>query len=543
MATSLAYPLPSAQSSETGLRQERGFALLLVTALTFAALLLHGYHPYVEDGGVYVPEIKRLVNPALYPHGTEFVVEHLRYSVFAPAMAQLVLRLRLRVETVLFLAYLVSLWTTLFAAYLLAVRCYHTRQARVGAVTLLAAWITLPIAGTSLMLMDPYLTARSLSTPCALLALVGAFDFMQPRCEVGTRNPRRAWGLLLCAAALASAVALHPLMGAYAVASVLLLGVCMASNRTARVWGAAGLVLAALGCAVGLVLGAPAESAVYKQVVMTRYYWFLSQWQWYEWAGVIAPLLILAWIAFRPQQRGAAQQSLARMAFAAGSIALLVALLFARPAMQTHLLARLQPLRMFQEVYIVMILALGAHLAEHILRRHPWRWLTAFACLAGVLSAAERTTFRASNHIELPWKISQPVSQVVSWPGRAMQDNAWEQAFVWIRRHTPVDALFALDAHYITAPGEDAQSFRAIAERSALPDYSKDGGVVANKPRLSAPWLNGQQAQSGLNVESDAARSAALKPFGVTWVVLDSGAITQYHCEFSNAAVKVCRLP
>ena len=42
----------------------------------------------------------------------------------------------------------------------------------------------------------------------------------------------------------------------------------------------------------------------------------------------------------------------------------------------------------------------------------------------------------------------------------------------------------ALDAQYITKPGEDAQGFRAIAERSALPDYSKDGGVVTNKPEL-----------------------------------------------------------
>ena len=79
--------------------------------------------------------------------------------------------------------------------------------------------------------------------------------------------------------------------------------------------------------------------------------------------------------------------------------------------------------------------------------------------------------------------------------------NQFEQAFVWISRNTPKDAVFALDAQYITEPGEDAQGFRAIAERSVLPDFSKDGGVVTNKPELAAAWLQGQVAQAGLNAE------------------------------------------
>ena len=72
------------------------------------------------------------------------------------------------------------------------------------------------------------------------------------------------------------------------------------------------------------------------------------------------------------------------------------------------------------------------------------------------------------------------------------------QAFLWIRGNTPKDALFALDADYINAPGEDAQSFRAIAERSALPDYSKDGGEASIAPDLTAAWSIGQAAQRGL---------------------------------------------
>jgi hypothetical protein len=154
---------------------------VMVTALTFFAVLLHGYHPYAEDGGVYLPEIKRLLDPGLYPFGTGFVVEHLRFSLFAPAMAGLVRESRMSVEMVLLLVHLATFWATLFAAWLLAARCNASREARGGAVALLAVWMTLPIAGTSLMLMDPYVTARSLSTPCALLALVGAMEFLLPQ--------------------------------------------------------------------------------------------------------------------------------------------------------------------------------------------------------------------------------------------------------------------------------------------------------------------------------------------------------------------------
>jgi len=148
---------------------------------------------------------------------------------------------------------------------------------------------------------------------------------------------------------------------------------------------------------------------------------------------------------------------------------------------------------------------------------------------------AERMTFPGSRHVELPVG--------VTWGKFSEPDNPWEQAFVWISRDTPKDALFALDARYITKPGEDAQGFRAIAERSVLPDASKDGGVVTIKPELAAVWLKGQMAQVGLNQETDAQRIAALKPLGVTWVVLERGAATGFACEYANAVVKVCRLP
>jgi hypothetical protein len=544
LATSLASPLSSTAAEKDRHRRERSLAAGLVTVLTLLAVAVHGYHPYAEDGGIYLPEIKRLLQPEMYPQGAEFVVGHLRFSIFAPVMAGLVRWSHLQIETVLLLVHLASFWTTLFAAWLLAARCYESREERWGAVGLLAVWITLPVAGTSLMLMDPYVTARSFSTPCALLALVGALEFLQPRDGTGLAGWSGRWsaargrGLLLCCGALAGATAMHPLMGAYAFGCLVVLGCVMSRSKPVRMWGTMGLCCAALTVAGALQLSGMPESKAYQSVAMTRYYWFLSEWHWYEVAGLLAPLVIVAMSGFerraisRMEGEDAARIGLSRMAVATGVIAIVAAALFARAGLATHSVARLQPLRIFQLVYVVMILVVGAAFAERVLQRSAMRWAVAFSLLAGVMVFVERRTYPESAHLELPG--------AMRWSGL---ENPWEQAFVWISRNTPKDALFALDAHYITLQGEDAQGFRAIAERSVLPDYSKDGGVVANKPLLTVEWMRGLAAQSRLSTENDAARMKALRPLGVGWVVLDRSAETGFRCDYANGVVKVCRLP
>ena len=268
---------------------------------------------------------------------------------------------------------------------------------------------------------------------------------------------------------------------------------------------------------------------------MTRTYWFPAQWRWYELVGLAAPLAILAAAAWAsaarfhiPGSAEPARRALARMAVAVGATAWIVALLFARASAPTHLVARMQPLRAFQIVYLVLLLALGAKLGRVILRRSVWRWAIAAALLGGIMLGSERAGFPASNHLELPWNKNP--------------QNPWTQAFLWIRANTPKDALFALDADYINLPGEDAQCFRAIAERSALPDYSKDGGEASIAPELTPAWTIAQTAQQNLSLRTDVDRVASLRPLGVSWVVLEAAAQTKFDCPYRNAGVKVCRV-
>ena len=500
------------EERDTGLRG--GWLALLLTAF---ALAVHGYHPFAEDGGVYVAGVRKLLNPALYPVQTSFVTEHLRFSLFGPMVAWLVRLTHLRLEYVLLALYCGSIWATLYGGWIVARRFTRSAAAQAGAMALLACWLTLPIAGTALMLADPYLTARSLSTPLVLMAMAWAVD-------AGASGEGRA--ALQCGAALVGASLLHPLMAGYGVAAVLSVLAVMEFETTGRRTWCAILVGVALLLAGAIRVGAPVETADYLRAAMTRDYWFLGSWRWFEGMGLVAPLLLLGWMSRTMPGCG---RTLARAGLLLGLMALLVALLFAHRSAGNHMVARLQPLRSFQVVYEVMILLLGAWVGDRLLKRQAWRWGLMLAVLGGAMWFAQRATFPASAHVEWPYAASR---------------NPWVTAFEWVRVNTPVGAVFALNAHYVLdGTQEDAQCFRAIAERSALPDYSKDGGEAAITPWLASAWNAGQSAQEGLETMSDVERLRRLRPFGVTWIVLEAPSSTGFACPYDNGAVKVCRLP
>jgi hypothetical protein len=211
----------------------------------------------------------------------------------------------------------------------------------------------------------------------------------------------------------------------------------------------------------------------------------------------------------------------------AGAAGVMIALIFARTESATYAVARLQPLRIFQFIYLVMILLLGGFLGSAILKRRLWAWATLFVLSAGGMYSLQLQTYPHSAHLELPWDSPR---------------NGWHQGFLWIRQNTPSDALFALDAKYISATGEDSQNFRAIAERSALPDYSKDGGLASITPKLARQWSYGESIQTGLDSESDSTRATKLARTDVSWIVLSSDAHTGLDCPYANQSMKVCRI-
>jgi hypothetical protein len=191
-------------------------------------------------------------------------------------------------------------------------------------------------------------------------------------------------------------------------------------------------------------------------------------------------------------------------------------------------LARIQPLRSLYLLYIVFLLFSGGFFAEYVLKTRVWRWLALFAPLCACMFLAQRALFPASAHIE--------------WPGGAPK-NPWAQAFVWIRENTSSSAIFALDPFHMQIPGEDANGFRAIAQRSMLADSVKDSGAVSMFPPMAEEWLRQVRAQRGW-------RNFQSKDFGrlrvqydVSWVVLQQPGVGGLQCPYQNRAVLVCSNP
>ena len=211
---------------------------------------------------------------------------------------------------------------------------------------------------------------------------------------------------------------MHPLMAAYALWAALALALIRSSHRLRATASLSAMTLTTAAC---LQFTAKPESAAYTHIALTRTYWFPAMWAWYELVGLAAPLAILlafAWTTSRRTTRpnsAQAQSSLARMAIAVGALAFLVAVCFARASAANHFIARMQPLRVFQIVYLIMVSLLGAKLGESVLRRSSWRWIAALCLLGGIMFATQRATFPNSPSTELPWTIPR---------------NPWTQAFL-----------------------------------------------------------------------------------------------------------------
>jgi hypothetical protein len=175
-----------------------------------------------------------------------------------------------------------------------------------------------------------------------------------------------------------------------------------------------------------------------------------------------------------------------------------------------------------------MFVMIGGFLGEYVLQNYIWRWLLLFIPLSVGMFLAQRALFPASAHLE--------------WPGRASK-NPWAEAFVWIRRNTPVDAVFALDPYYMDIAGEDEVGFRCLAERSRLADGVKDNGVVSMFPPLAEEWWAQVEDQTPWKKFGPEDFARLKTKYGVDWVVVQPAQGTGLNCLYQNNTIQVCRVP
>lgn len=482
----------------------------LISCLTLLALLIQGYHPYVDDAAIYLAGIEKVIHPSLFPVHAEYVLPHLKHSIFSLALGWLVRGLHIPLRYALFVSYVASLWMMIYACWRLSHQLFSAPRGRAGAMLLITATLTLPVAGSAIFILDPYLTARSFSTPLTLFAIAYALE-------------RRMLATTVC---LAAAFILHPLMAAYAIGYVVALILVRAKRwRTLATAAAAVMLLGFVACHAGALLGA---SPAYRVATVSRDYFFLGKWEWFEIFGLFPPLVAAAIYLFRSNFRARSNYGLiAAVSLYVGALAILFAVCYTRTD-NSFLLARLQVLRSFQIIYILFFLLLGSLLGQYVLGRRWWAWAGGFTAVAALMFAVQVSLYPALKHLEWPW---------------ARSHNPWAQAFLWIRSNTPPDAYFALDPYYQQQPQEDTLGFRAMTERSVMPDWSKDGGVAAIDPALAQQWWNQVTQTKDFSHWNDFRRIQTLAPYGVNWIVLPASMPSQFACPYQNAAVRVCHLP
>ena len=502
---------PSLRSRSLQAAAVARFPFLRLALLTFGALLIHGYHVGVEDGEIYLPAVRKLLHPGLYPYATQFFLSHERLSLFAPIVALSARVTHLSVDWAVFLWYNILVFAMLAACWTLLSLCFQSPRARWCGVLLITAVMTMPAANTGLLLIDPYLTARSFSTPLTLFALA-AF--------LARRYPL-AIGLTLFTASV------HPQMAVYLVFLAAVLAMCERAQNRAHdremVTVPALLLLLPLDFHLG-----PATQP-YREALYSRDFFFLSNWTWYHWLGLLGPLAFLAWF-WRGKLRGTtpafSRLSLALLPFGILSI-IAAAIISSSP--QFDMFARLQPLRSFHLITLVFMLFLGGVIGEYWARQRVWVIPALVLPLAVGMFFVQRTTFPDSPHIELP--------------GRATSPNNWVNALLWIRNNTPRNAVFAVDSRYFLDPGVDVHGFRAVADRSALADYFKDGGAVSIFPDLAPQWKQMTNATYGLNhfTRQDFIRLA--REYPVNWTLIRGVAPTGMNCPYEQRGYSVCQIP
>src|ERR1700729_2954573 len=126
---------PPAQKQTSKIRHP----LLSLFLLACAAILIQGYHLGVNDSEIFLPAIKQVAAPQLYPFGAEFFLTHARLSLFAPIIGHPARWLHLPADLAIFLWHIGSVFLILIAAWQLACLCFQSARARWSSVILLAA--------------------------------------------------------------------------------------------------------------------------------------------------------------------------------------------------------------------------------------------------------------------------------------------------------------------------------------------------------------------------------------------------------------------
>jgi len=482
--------------------------ILLILAFSLIAVAVMGYHPGIEDDGVYLTAVKGDLNPVLYQHDAQFFRVQLEATLFDKWVAGFIQFTHIPVDVTELLLQFASILLIIVGCWSIARVLFTEERARWAGVALTAAMMTLPVAGTALYLADQHLHPRNVSTAIILFAVSRILE-------------KKMWQAVPL---LMLSFVLHPIMASLGISFCCFLAISMLDP--VHVWLRSLRDSLASTVPLGWIFESP--TPIWHKALQTRTYFFLYRWTWYEWLGALAPLALFCILWRIALKRG--KTVLARFGlaiFAYGIFQFGVALIIQETPSFIRL-TPLQPMRFLHLIYFCMTLVGGCLIGKYFLKASAWRWALFLVVINAGMYASQRALYPGSLHLELPGRRSA---------------NPWLQSFAWIRNNTPADAYFAMDPRYLEAPGEDYHSFRALAERSQMADALKDTAVVTQVPDLGPDWDRQVTAQAGWKEFKISDFKRLKADFGVDWVLVSYPQTAGLDCPWHNDTLVVCHIP
>src|SRR5580658_10642826 len=111
--------------------------LALIFLLTVVAFLIMGYHPGLEDDAFYLAAIKRNLNPALFPHDSEFFTLQFQATIFDKLVALSVRLSHLPLAWVVLFWQLAAIFFLLHGCWRISRRCFRESSAQWAAVAMI----------------------------------------------------------------------------------------------------------------------------------------------------------------------------------------------------------------------------------------------------------------------------------------------------------------------------------------------------------------------------------------------------------------------
>ena len=295
---------------------------------------------------------------SLYPVNSEFFLGHASWSLFPDLVGGTARFTGMSSDAAIFFWYLASTLAIVTASFFFLRACFPSARAQWTGTGLLAVLLNVPVAGTALLISDPYLTARSLSTAATLFAVTA----------IVTNNWTRAafW--------ITASLLIHPQMAIYGALFALCHSITSRSDEAHKPVSKRSAPLA-VAAFIPLITGTfhPARGA-YREILASRAYFLVSRWHWWEWVGVFAPLAVLTLLA-RYTGRGILPPvgAACRASVMLGLLATASALVIAS-SNAFQMVARIQPMRSFHPIYMILLLLFGGMLGEHVLKDRWWRY-------------------------------------------------------------------------------------------------------------------------------------------------------------------------